>query len=122
MLKVGPKNVPWVSRHIDAKAMAMITWLEDELSPLLSEEEKKVVGEKRGGEKYANNIGVFLGLRNRHASHTPFTSFATLIEVEGWFQSDFVMNAWAHWAVWDNTTTRRNEMKDRFLKVRMNGI
>ena len=36
------------------------------------------------------------------------------------------MNAWAHWAVLDNRsqirTQIRNEKKDDYLKVRMNGI
>ena len=70
LLNVADSAYPRVSRTIDSKAMAMIEWLQDELSKHLSEEEKEVVGEKRGGEKYANNIGVFLGLRNPHASHT----------------------------------------------------
>ena len=123
LLNVADSNYPRMSREIDAKAMAMIEWLEDELSKHLSDEEKKVVGEKRGGEKYANNIGVFLGLRNPHASQTPFTPFATLTadEDEGLFQSDDVMNAWAHWAVLDNPTEQRNVKKNDYLKVRING-
>ncbi|GMI26884.1 hypothetical protein TrCOL_g2992 [Triparma columacea] len=70
------------SRHFDAMAMAMIEWLQDEISKHLSDEEKEVVAD----------------------------------EDEGWFQSEVVMNAWAHWAVWDNTTARRNAMKDHYLQ------